>query len=71
MVLGESDDDTLAPEQQAPVAPAWSGFGHEGDVNRGAGEVGDQMVTRSVDHTSIEIREAVPVVEEGDPKIAG
>ncbi|MBB4428298.1 hypothetical protein GGD66_006885 [Bradyrhizobium sp. CIR48] len=29
------------------------------------------MVTRSVDHTSIEIREAVPVVEEGDPKIAG
>lgn len=70
MALGESDDDTFAQQQQRPLAPAWTGLDHKGDVNRGIGEIGDQMVARSVDHTGIDIGEAVLVVEEGGPEIA-
>ncbi|MET4306004.1 hypothetical protein ABMB68_008866, partial [Bradyrhizobium sp. RT4a] len=42
-----------------------------GDVNGGAGEIRDQMVSRAVDQLSIDIGEAVPVLEESGPEIAG
>lgn len=71
MGLGESNDDTFTPEQQRPVAPPWSGFGDEGDVNGGAGEVGDETVSGSVDKLRIDIREAVLMVGESRPEITG
>jgi len=71
MMLGKSDYDPLAPHRQRSVAPSWIVIGHKGDVDRGVGEIGEQMVARSVDQVRLHIREAMSVFEERGPEIAG
>lgn len=64
----------LSPSLWQPRDP---GSAHEASRGTGAvtglppiGEVGGQMVAPSVHQMRIEIREAVPVLEEGAPEIA-